>query len=86
MTKSRAVRFDRFGDRSVLYIADVPVPTPSAGEVVVEVTAAGINPGEVNIRSGALANVPDDLPVRSGQRPGRRRDCGRAGRSGFAIG
>ena len=66
MTQSRAVRFDRFGDRSVLYMADVPVPTPSAGEVVVAVRAAGINPGEVNIRSGALANrFPTTFP--SGQ-------------------
>jgi NADPH:quinone reductase len=66
MTTSRAVRFDRYGDRSVLYLADVPVPTPSTGEVVVEVRAAGINPGEVNIRSGALAaRFPATFP--SGQ-------------------
>ena len=66
MTQSRAVRFDRFGDRSVLYLADVAVPTPSPGEVVVEVRAAGINPGEVGIRSGALANqFPTTFP--SGQ-------------------
>ena len=66
MTQSRAVRFDRFGDRSVLYVTDVPVPTPSAGEVVVAVRAAGINPGEVNIRSGALAKMfPTTFP--SGQ-------------------
>ena len=66
MTQSRAVRFDRFGDRSVLYVADVPVPTPAAGEVVVAVRAAGINPGEVNIRSGALARMfPTTFP--SGQ-------------------
>ena len=66
MTQSRAVRFDRFGDRSVLYVTDVPVPTPAAGEVVVAVRAAGINPGEVNIRSGALAKMfPTTFP--SGQ-------------------
>ena len=51
----RAVRFDRYGDRDVLYIADVEIPDPPAGEVVVEVRAAGINPGEAAIRSGALA-------------------------------
>jgi NADPH:quinone reductase-like Zn-dependent oxidoreductase len=51
---ARAVRFDRYGDRDVLYVADVDVPVPSAGEVVVEVRAAGINPGETSIRTGAL--------------------------------
>jgi NADPH2:quinone reductase len=51
---SRAVRLDRYGGRDVLYVADVPMPTAAAGEVVVEVKAAAINPGETNIRSGAL--------------------------------
>src|SRR5271166_1577857 len=51
---ARAVRFDHYGDRDVLYIADVEVPVPPAGEVLVEVRAAGINPGEAAIRTGAL--------------------------------
>lgn len=50
----RAVRFDRYGDRDVLYLADVEVPPPEPGEVIVEVRAAGINPGEAMIRRGAL--------------------------------
>jgi NADPH:quinone reductase len=54
-TGARAVRFDHYGDRDVLYVADVPMPVPAAGEVVVAVRAAGINPGETSIRSGALA-------------------------------
>ena len=53
-TGARAVRFDEYGDRSVLHVADVAMPTPAAGEVVVAVRAAGINPGEASIRSGAL--------------------------------
>ena len=51
---AKAVRFDHYGDRSVLYVAEIPVPQPGPGEVLVEVRAAGINPGEVGIRSGAL--------------------------------
>lgn len=51
---ARAVRFDRYGGREVLYVADIDVPAPAAGEVVVEVRAAGINPGEAAIRSGAI--------------------------------
>jgi NADPH:quinone reductase len=53
-TPSRAVRFDRYGDRDVLSVRDVPMPVPADDEVLVEVKAAGINPGEVNIRTGAL--------------------------------
>jgi NADPH:quinone reductase len=51
---ARAVRFDQYGGRDVLYVAEIPTPTPEAGEVVVEVHAAGINPGEASIRAGAL--------------------------------
>ena len=66
-TGSRAVRFDRYGDRSVLYVTDVPVPVPEDGEVVVEVKAAAINPGEAAIRSGALADrFPATFPSGEG--------------------
>src|ERR1700756_2544660 len=51
---ARAVRFDRYGGRDVLYVADIEMPSPGPGEVVVEVRAAGINPGEAAIRTGAL--------------------------------
>lgn len=51
---TRAVRFDRYGDRDVLYIAEVPMPVPGDGEVLVHVRAAGVNPGETNIRIGML--------------------------------
>ncbi len=64
--KTRAVRFDRYGDREVLYIAEVDTPAPGPGEVLVEVRAAGINPGEAAIRKGALHEMfPATFP--SGQ-------------------
>jgi NADPH2:quinone reductase len=53
-SRARAARFDRYGDRTVLYVAEVPMPAPSDGEVLVAVRAAAINPGETNIRTGAL--------------------------------
>ena len=63
---ARAVRFDRYGDRDVLYVADVEVPALSADEALVAVRAAGINPGEASIRKGALAErFPATFP--SGQ-------------------
>lgn len=64
---ARAVRFDRYGDRDVLYVADVERPEPEHGEVVVEVRAAGINPGEAAIRKGALAaSFPATFPSGEG--------------------
>ncbi|MGH2862409.1 MAG: NADP-dependent oxidoreductase [Solirubrobacteraceae bacterium] len=50
----RAVRFDHYGHRDVLYIANVDAPEASAGEAIVEVRAAAINPGEASIRRGLL--------------------------------
>jgi NADPH:quinone reductase len=53
----KAVRFDSYGDRSVLHIAEVDEPTATEGRVVVKVRAAGINPGEAAIREGALEEM-----------------------------
>ena len=62
----KAVRFDEYGDVDVLRVADVPVPDPGAGQVLVRVRAAGINPGETKIREGLLhARWPATFP--SGQ-------------------
>jgi NADPH:quinone reductase-like Zn-dependent oxidoreductase len=62
----KAVRYDSFGGIDVLQVVDVPRPVAGAGEVVVEVKAAGINPGEAMIRTGGLADRwPSTFP--SGQ-------------------
>ncbi|OBA59655.1 NADPH:quinone reductase [Mycobacterium sp. 1100029.7] len=64
---ARAVRFDRYGGRDVLYVADIDMPVPAAGEVVVEIRAAGINPGEAAIRSGAMHEMfPATFPSGEG--------------------
>jgi NADPH:quinone reductase-like Zn-dependent oxidoreductase len=51
---SKAVQFDSYGGIDVLEVRDVPRPTPGPGEVLVEVKAAGINPGEAMIRQGFM--------------------------------
>ncbi|WP_308159163.1 NADP-dependent oxidoreductase [Curtobacterium sp. ISL-83] len=62
----RAVRFHEWGDRSVLRVDEVPVPSVGPGQVLVRVRAAGINPGESAIRQGLFdGNDPEKLP--SGQ-------------------
>jgi NADPH:quinone reductase-like Zn-dependent oxidoreductase len=50
----RAVRFHTYGDLDVLRVDDVPRPEPADNQVLVQVVAAGINPGEIAIRTGAL--------------------------------
>jgi NADPH:quinone reductase-like Zn-dependent oxidoreductase len=49
----RAVRFHEYGGIDVLRVEEVARPVPGAGQVLVEVRAAGIQPGEVMIREGA---------------------------------
>jgi NADPH:quinone reductase-like Zn-dependent oxidoreductase len=62
----KAVRFDNYGGVDVLNVVDVPRPVPGPGQVLVQVKAAGINPGEAKIRDGLLAErYPATFP--SGQ-------------------
>jgi NADPH:quinone reductase-like Zn-dependent oxidoreductase len=62
----KAVRFGNYGGIDVLKIEDVPRPVPAEGQVLVQVKAAGINPGEAKIREGLLhARWPATFP--SGQ-------------------
>lgn len=50
----RAVRFYEYGGIDVLRVEEVERPVPGPAQVLVEVRAAGIQPGEAHIRSGAL--------------------------------
>jgi NADPH:quinone reductase-like Zn-dependent oxidoreductase len=62
----KAVRFDEYGGIDVLRAVEVDRPVPEAGQVLVKVVAAGINPGEAAIREGLMAKVfPATFP--SGQ-------------------
>jgi NADPH:quinone reductase-like Zn-dependent oxidoreductase len=62
----KAVRFDGYGGLDVLRVGDIPRPVPGPGQVLVQVKAAGINPGEAKIREGLLASMfPATFP--SGQ-------------------
>jgi NADPH2:quinone reductase len=48
----KAIRVHQFGGPEVLKLEEVPDPIPKAGEVLVRVAAAGINPFETYIRAG----------------------------------
>jgi len=66
-TVVKAVRFDEYGGIDVLKVVDVPKPEPGPGQVLVQVKAAGINPGEDKIRSGLLhSRWPSTFPSGEG--------------------
>ncbi|MCO8274401.1 NADP-dependent oxidoreductase [Actinoplanes sp. TRM 88003] len=60
----RLVRPTAYGSPDVLDVAEVPVPEPGSGlgpgEVLVRVKAAGVNPIDWKIYSGAFHDVDDD--------------------------
>ena len=53
-SQMRAVRLDRYGDVEVLEVRNVEVPVAAPDQVVVQVVATSINPGEASIRTGAM--------------------------------
>ena len=63
----RAVQFTSFGGPEVLRIADVDVPAPGPGEILVRVAGAGVNQLDTKIRAGAM---PQGRPARSRSEPG----------------
>ncbi|MBV6418177.1 MAG: 2-haloacrylate reductase [Steroidobacteraceae bacterium] len=59
----RAMIIDRFGGPEELRLADVQRPEPGAGEVLVRIAFAGVNPADWKIREGWLKDfVPFRLP------------------------
>src|SRR6201992_1515824 len=83
----RAVRFDQYGGGEVLEGREVPAPEPGPGQVLVAVRAAGINPSEGKIRSGAVRAIfPATFPSGEGSDlAGVVEEVG-AGVSGVAVG
>lgn len=63
----RAVRIHNYGSAEQLELESIEVPKPSAGEVLIKVHAAGINPVDWKIREGYLAEIiPHTLPLTLG--------------------
>jgi len=83
----KAVRFDEYGDVDVLKVVDVPTPAPGPGQVLVQVKAAGINPGEAKIRQGLLhSRWPATFPSGQGSDLAGVVAGTGAGVTGFAAG
>ncbi len=50
----RALRFEKFGDPSVLHVVDLPDPAPGPGFAVVRISGASINPSDLKNVAGAM--------------------------------
>lgn len=75
-----------YGSNDVVEIVDVLRPEPGAGEVLVKVHAAGVNPIDWKIRGGAGERMGMTLPIRLGSEVvGTIETCG-AGVSQFQKG
>jgi NADPH2:quinone reductase len=61
----RAIRVHEFGGPEVMKLEQAADPKPAAGEVLVRVRAAGVNPVDTYIRAGAYARKPS-LPYTPG--------------------
>lgn len=61
----QAIQAHQFGGAENLQLDTVDDPVPGAGEVVVDIKAAGVNPADTYMLGGAYAIVPD-LPYTPG--------------------
>src|ERR1700693_53525 len=61
----RAIRVSQFGGPEVLKLEEIPTPAPAAGQVLVHVRAAGVNPYDTYMRAGTYAVKPP-LPYTPG--------------------
>jgi len=79
----KAIRIDAFGGPENLRLVELPEPQPGAGQLLVEVEAAGVNFIDVYHRSGLYPNA---LPLVLGQEGAGRVVAVGAGATGFREG
>jgi NADPH:quinone reductase-like Zn-dependent oxidoreductase len=63
----KAARMHRVGGPSVFKYEEMPLPTPRAGEFLIEVHCAGVNPVDLKIRQGKFALFKPRLPATIGR-------------------
>ncbi len=64
MTDMKAVQIHAYGGPEVLKYEDVPRPAPQAGEILLRIQAAGVNPVDWKVREGYMKDVmPMQFPL-----------------------
>jgi NADPH:quinone reductase-like Zn-dependent oxidoreductase len=53
----KAMQIDRFGGPEELYLADIAVPEPGAGQVLIRTAFASVNPADWKARAGLLPHL-----------------------------
>ncbi|OHT86982.1 NADP-dependent oxidoreductase [Mycobacteroides saopaulense] len=66
MNMTQAVVATTYGGPDVLELHDIATPGPGPGQVLINVKAAGVNPIDWKLYSGAFGTDPDKLPMRLG--------------------
>jgi NADPH:quinone reductase-like Zn-dependent oxidoreductase len=79
----QGIQFSQFGGPEVLELVELPDPEPEPGQIRVAVRAAGVNPIDWKVRSGAMGG---DLPKRTGQEVAGVVDRLGDGVTGVAVG
>jgi len=63
----KAIRVHAYGGPELMHLDDAPVPACGAGDLLVRVVAAGVNPIDWKMRSGAMAmQLPKPFPITLG--------------------
>ena len=84
---ANAIVFTEYGEPEVLHLVGVPEPEPEPGQVRVRVKAAGVQPADTKLRSGAWqAFMPVTFPARIGFEAAGVIDAVGADVTGFAPG
>ena len=81
----RAITLPEFGGPDALVLADVPTPTPTAGQVRIRVVAAGVNRADLLQRQGFYAPPPGESELPGLEVSGTIDALG-DGVSGWAVG
>ena len=84
---ARAVVYDGYGGPEVLHVVEVPDPEPGPGQVRIRVRAAGVQPADTKLRSGAWQSwVSVTFPGRLGNEAAGTVDAVGPEVTGFAVG
>ncbi len=83
----KAIRIHAYGGPELMQLEDAPVPECGAGDVLVAVVSAGINPIDWKLRSGAMAaQIPKRFPITLGSDAAGIVTAVGASVAGFAVG